>query len=369
MGGVEKWLHNLSISFISLGRDVFYLNNLDQNQIIDKVNYISFRNYFKFSSGSKNRSLLSILLFSFFVGKWVIKNTNKNDCVYVHQTPFLTIIIVRFISFFKRFTLLTEWIEIWSFKNWKIEVGPISGILGFLLQSFAFRLSHNIITASNLVYEYTRINFRDKKVILLKGQYFHDLPRINFDELLRVKNKNKFLIVSRLSKEKNVNLSIEIFADYIKLIQNSCLTIIGSGPEFSELATLVNSLGLNRNVEFLENINDDQLISHYQNSKYLLHLSRREGYGLVVGEASSFGVIPILVQSESNESVNRCSNFGVISKTFEKSEILSKIIDCDFVSTSKSAFDYFQNNLKLQNVEVAANQILSCILLINKVKN
>ena len=358
MGGVEKWLHHLALAFNALEVEVVYLNNLNQSSNYEKLSYVSFKNKFNFNSKSNNRSIFSILHFTIFVSHWLYKNSRKGDIVYVHQTPLIPIIAVKIVSYFKKFQIINEWIEIWSFKNWRNEVGLVSGLFGYLFQSLGIKLSQNIITASNSVFDYFMKFFANKSVTKISGQYVHKMPVLSFEFLTSRKNGDSYLVISRFSKEKNVDLALILFANILQFKKNSFLTLVGDGVEFENLLILAEKLNITRNIKFINNLSEDELNKLYLNSKFLIHLSRREGFGLVVGEAASYGVVPIVLQSPDNESINRCKHFGLIFNSFDSKIMSDVILKSDYNSLSKSAFDYFQHNLSLENVDFAAKQIM-----------
>jgi glycosyltransferase involved in cell wall biosynthesis len=358
MGGVEKWLHHLSLKFKDNDYEVVYLNNLNQNIDINEVHYISFRNKFRFDSTNYNRSFLSVLVYTFFVFKWLLLNSSSKDVIYVHQTPIMTVIVARFVYIFKKFTVLTEWIEIWTLSNWKMEIGKFKGFLGFVLQNMALFFSQNVVTASQNVFNSFRLKYPKRKLLLLSGQYFHKRSELNFNQILKLKDNSSYLIVSRLSREKNVDLALQLFAKIKSIHPSSHLSIVGSGLELQNLKKFVLENNLIDNVIFETNLSESKLSSYYLKSKYLLHLSRREGFGLVVGEAASFGVIPILLRGSQNESVNRCSNFGLVFDRFDLTFMTDQILNCDYDNFAKRAFEYFEENLEEQDVQTSSVQIM-----------
>jgi glycosyltransferase involved in cell wall biosynthesis len=358
MGGVEKWLHHLSLAINALDIEVVYLNNFNQSANYGKLSYRSFENNFSFDSKSNNRSIFSILQFTLFVSQWLFKNSRKGDIVYVHQTPLIPIIAVKIVSYFKKFQIINEWIEIWTFKNWRIEVGFVNGLVGYFFQSIGIMLSQNVITASNSVHNYFIRFYPDKRVIKISGQYVHKMPLLSFESLISEKNSENYLVLSRFSKEKNVNLALILFADILRIEKNSFLTLVGGGVEFENLLILAEKLNISSNIKFINNLNEDELTQLYLSAQFLIHLSRREGFGLVVGEAASYGAVPIIIQNPDNESVNRCKDFGLVFDSFDSRFMADVILKSDYKSLSKSAFEYFQRNLSIENVDSAAKQII-----------
>lgn len=101
------------------------------------------------------------------------------------------------------------------------------------------------------------------------------------------------LAVSRLEKEKNLELAIKLVADAGNLNPNDpvALVIVGSGSEESGLKKLARKLGVENQV-FFEGWIDD-LRPYYTSADLLLVTSKYEGYGMIFAEATAAGC-PVL---------------------------------------------------------------------------
>ncbi|MFA6007067.1 MAG: glycosyltransferase [Candidatus Shapirobacteria bacterium] len=94
------------------------------------------------------------------------------------------------------------------------------------------------------------------------------------------KPKNYFLIVSRLVAHKNIDLVIKTFRDFPYFLK-----IVGVGRDQNYLKSLAKN---NKNIEFLGNIDDHQLVSLYQNCLGLIH-PQEEDFGLSALEVQACG--------------------------------------------------------------------------------
>lgn len=94
------------------------------------------------------------------------------------------------------------------------------------------------------------------------------------------KPQNYFLIVSRLINHKNIDLVIKAFQNLpLKL------KIVGSGRDENKYKLLAKK---NKNIEFLGNIDEHQLVFLYQNCLALIH-PQEEDFGLSALEAQACG--------------------------------------------------------------------------------
>lgn len=87
-----------------------------------------------------------------------------------------------------------------------------------------------------------------------------------------------FLIIGRLNKYKRVDLAIEVFNEL-----NQNLKVVGVGPELSNLKAKAN-----RNIQFLESLSENTLLSIIAGCKALL-VTGEEDFGLTALEAQAMG--------------------------------------------------------------------------------
>ena len=110
------------------------------------------------------------------------------------------------------------------------------------------------------------------------------LPQVPYEPRNQVKS---FLYVGRLSPEKNLRLLIKVFNTLPELT----LDIIGFGPQEEELKALAGE-----NVNFLGQINNEDLYRYYRSADVFVLPSTSEPWGLVVEEALNNGM-PVIVSS------------------------------------------------------------------------
>ncbi len=127
----------------------------------------------------------------------------------------------------------------------------------------------------------------------------------------------KFLVVSRLEKEKNVSLAISAFAQ--ASIEKSCLIIIGDGSELKELRKFAEKKGVGKWV-FFEGYADPA--TYYKVVDLVLFPSLYDGYGMVIVEALAAGV-PVLstdvgIAREAGAIISPPEKFGEALKRWSK---------------------------------------------------
>ena len=102
--------------------------------------------------------------------------------------------------------------------------------------------------------------------------------------------RQTFLIVSRLTPEKNVALAIRTFAKIADRFPDTGLLIVGVGSEETRLRRLIKAFGVEKRVVFVGAVPNDRLASFYRGTYCMLATSNYEGYGMALVEAASAGV-------------------------------------------------------------------------------
>ncbi len=115
-----------------------------------------------------------------------------------------------------------------------------------------------------------------------------------------------FIMVARLTPEKNHELALKVLAKLIHEGRNVCLSILGSGPELPRLKLIAEDLGIIKKVKFVgftRNVEE-----WMRKANCLLITSTTEGMPMNLLEAMSYGLPSI------------CTPVGEIPKIIESSE-------------------------------------------------
>lgn len=137
------------------------------------------------------------------------------------------------------------------------------------------------------------------------------------------------LIVSRLSREKGIDIALNVIAKATEKVPNLMTTIIGDGIEKASLLEQSKELGIR--VDFLGTLAPQELSKYYSKSTLLLLTSREEGWGRVFIEGMMAG-LPIVATA----------TLGAKAIIFpDKNGFLSPINDIDGLSqnVTKLCFD------------------------------
>lgn len=112
-----------------------------------------------------------------------------------------------------------------------------------------------------------------------------------------IENLKTILFVGTLCKRKGCHYLLHAWRELQPLFPAWNLVILGDGPQRTELEIFARNHGLH-NVTFKGYQKD--VLSYYRNASILAFPSEREGWGLVLVEAMSQGVVPVCFNSYSS---------------------------------------------------------------------
>lgn len=112
--------------------------------------------------------------------------------------------------------------------------------------------------------------------------FVEEIRPIEFSKEIRI------VSISRLVWEKRINLGIQSVAQLLKSGVSVNYSIVGEGPERSNLEALIRDLGVEKQVKVLGR--SDNINEILNSSNILFHLSLTESYGQVLMEARLAGV-------------------------------------------------------------------------------
>lgn len=180
-----------------------------------------------------------------------------------------------------------------------------------LIHKLYLRRADLILSLSLEVYE------RLLKYRIPKNKIAQVYIGINFEKLrhqlksnnpfqISVKGSPRVLMVGRFAPEKNYEIGIKAFAEFVRDYPDATLSIAGKGPLEKEIIKLAEELGVRHRFNVLGYV--DNVPKLMTNFDLLLHLASSESYGQIYLEALASG-LPVL-----------CSRTGVAIDLAENNE-------------------------------------------------
>lgn len=145
------------------------------------------------------------------------------------------------------------------------------------------KFDYLIAVASHIEQKAKAHNFAGKTTTIHNG-----IKIANFGAAQKTKNQQlTFGLLSRISKEKNIEIALNSFAKFNQESnKNSKLIIAGDGPDLQKLKDLALQLKIAQNVEFIGWINDKE--SFFNKIDVFLQTSLNEPFGLTIIESFNY---------------------------------------------------------------------------------
>lgn len=189
--------------------------------------------------------------------------------------------------------------------------------------------------------------------IVISNPYKEEIFKI----LVTIDRTDDFVFLGRLVTDKGADLAVYA----MQLLLHKTLTIIGNGPELTNLKNLVSELKLDNRVHFEGSLSGDALVKCLNRHKYILVPSIwEEPFGNVVLEGMACGCLPIV--SNSGGLADAVGNAGI---THERGniknmvEVINKVINNPVFESMirKNAPDH----LAKHHSKIIANRYLAVI--------
>ena len=141
-------------------------------------------------------------------------------------------------------------------------------------------------------------------------------------------NNNNMVAVGRFEREKAFLDLINVFK-LIEIENGDChLDIVGDGQEFNKIRKKIITLNLTRKIKLHGFKNQEYINKLYKDSSIYLMTSRTESFGLVLIEAMSHGVVPIVFDSAKGAKEIIQNNYnGYFIKNRNEHEMASKVLE------------------------------------------
>lgn len=205
----------------------------------------------------------------------------------------------------------------------KVESGKwyLKGVYGLVREvsrlslAFCIKNSHKFILLSpsfiTIAQKFARVNHPTKFLSIP-----NPIPMLVSDE--EVKKEKEIIYVGRIEyNQKRTDRVVDIWKELEPHYPDWKLTIVGDGDDREDLQKRIHEYGLKR-VEITGFVNP---IKYYQRASILLLTSEYEGFGLVVAEAMSYGVVPVVYNSfeSAKDLITDGYNGALIEKPFSVS--------------------------------------------------
>ena len=301
VGGAERWYRNLAERLAADGHEVTYLTLRQwprgSDQGVPGVRVVAVGPRLGLYTGSGRRRIGPPLVFGLGVLGHLARFGGRYDVVHTASFPYFSLLAAGALRRWRGFRLVVDWHELWTREYWRDYLGRAGGWAGWRVQRACARIPQRAFCFSRLhAARLAREGVRGE-VAVLRGQYVPDPQVERYGEL---PVEPVVVFAGRHIPEKQVPAIVPAIALARESAPELRAEIYGDGPERERVRSLVRSCGLDGVVEVPGFVEHERIGAALRRALCLVLPSRREGYGLVVVEASAAGTPSVVVADPDN---------------------------------------------------------------------
>lgn len=321
-GGGERVYRAMAERFVERGYVVDYITrdfgNIDAPNGVRVVPVWNGEIY----DSTGTRTLSSAIGFARGVARHVRARGNTYDLIVASALPVLTLLACRWGLRGRSTPLVGDWLEVWSGPTWRRYAGTLAGTVAHILQWVGARAAtDNTVNSQFTASRLTAVGARPPLVLglvdLVDQQPPTGLPS----------TPETVLAVGRHIPDKQFKAIPGMIAELRRRGWNATATIVGAGPSTADIVDAIHKHRVDNYVRLTGRVDDEELSELYRRSAALVLPSKREGFGLVVAEAASFGVPSVVVAADDNAAVELIEpgRNGAVSLSSEPADLADAV--------------------------------------------
>jgi glycosyltransferase involved in cell wall biosynthesis len=302
VGGAERWLRRLSERLAADGHEVTYLTLRQWETGVDPdvpgVRVIAVGPRLALYTDSGRRKIVPPLVFGMGVLLHLLRHGRRYDTVHTASFPYFSLLAAALARPLGRYGLVVEWHEAWTLEYWRDYLGRLGGRIGWAVQRRCVGLRQQAFCFSQLHADRLMAEGMDPGPVVLRGEYVGPLeprPSVAHDQTV--------VFAGRFIPEKRVDALVPTMGRLTNRLPELRCDIYGDGPERLRVQTMITERGLAHRVRLHGFVDTDTVQDAIARALCFVLPSSREGYGMVVIEATSYGTPAIVVAGPDNAAV------------------------------------------------------------------
>jgi glycosyltransferase involved in cell wall biosynthesis len=334
IGGAERWMRRLAERLAAEGHEVSYLTLRQWPRgvapSLDGVRVVAVGPRLALYTESGRRRILPPLVFGLGVAAHLLLHGRRYDIVHTVAFPYFSLLAAGALAPLWRYRLVVDWVEVWTLSYWRQYLGRAGGRVGWAVQRLCARIPQQAFCFSQLHARRLRAEGLRGGLLVHRGLYDeHEERRRHGVRVATAPGAQPTVVFAgRFIREKRV----EALVGAVALARQRCpslrAALYGDGPERQRVAAAITAAGLTEAVA-LPGFVDGEVVQRAIAGAMCLALpSSREGYGLVVLEAASYGTPSVVVAGEDNAAVELIQEGvnGFIAASAAPREVASAIL-------------------------------------------
>ncbi len=216
-----------------------------------------------------------------------INKKEKIDLIHVH-----VLTRMGFLAYLTKITHNMTYVITEHWSRYLPTVGTYNGFFRKLLTKLVVKKAVTVMPVTKNL-EDAMINHR------LYNENYTVIPNVVDDLFFNSKNNKKgqirriIHVSTFINKSKNISGIIDTIQEISRMRNDFKLILIGEGINFDEMKSKVDSLNLNKYIEFTGLLEKEALVNEFEKANFLLINSNYENMPVVINEAFACG-LPVL---------------------------------------------------------------------------
>lgn len=326
IGGAERWYRNLAERLVESGHEVTFVTLRQwprgERPAVAGVRVVAAGPRMELYTGGRRR-IAPPLVFGAGVLWHLLRFGRRYDVVHTASFPYFSLLAAGLMRRAGGYRLVVDWHELWTRDYWREYLGRAGGAVGWRVQRLGVRLRQRAYAFSRLHAGRLREEGLRGTVTVLEGEYRGGLTPRGPEPAEPV-----VVFAGRHIPEKRVPALVPAIARARQTIPGLRADVYGDGPDRGAVERTVSEHGLQGTVRVHGFVAGDVVDRALGAALCLVLPSRREGYGLIVVEASSRGTPSVVVADPDNaatELVEEGEN-GTVAASASREDLAAAIV-------------------------------------------
>ena len=327
VGGAERWYRALAEALVDAGHEVTYLTRrqwppAQRPDAPRGTRVVAVSKDERLYTPSGRRRIGEAIRFGAGVARHLRRHPGAYDAVHTASFPYFSVLAANAQRRRRPFVLVVDWHEVWTREYWR-EYLCVAGLVGWGVQRICVRIEQRAFCFSRLQQRRLHEEGLRGEAILLEGEYAGTKrPPATPREV-----EPLVVFAGRHIPEKRVPALIPAIAAARTHVPGLRGEILGDGPDGEEVRRLVAEHGLASVVHVRGFVEPEDVEEALDRAMCLVLPSRREGYGLVVVEASAAGTPSVVVRDADNAAAELVEDGvnGVIAPSASAEDLAAAI--------------------------------------------
>jgi glycosyltransferase involved in cell wall biosynthesis len=392
VGGAERWYRNLAERLAAEGHEVTYLTlrqwERGAQPRIEGVRVVAVGPRMALYTAEGRRRIAPPLVFGLGVLWHLLRAGRRYEVVHTCSFPYFSLLAAAAVRPVGRYGLVVDWHEVWSRAYWREYLGGVGGAVGYAVQLLCARLPQRAFCFSRLHARRLRSEGLRSEPTVLEGEYAGSLRATTAQAAEPV-----VVFAGRLIPEKRAPLAVAAFALAARRIEGQAWRaerhrdgaprggsedkvsgegsdgeglrgeFYGDGPEREALERAIVEHGVQGSASAPGFVEAAVLDAALTRALCMLSTSRREGYGMVVVEASAHATPSVVVAGEDNAAVELVQEGvnGFVAPSAEPEAVAEAIVRVHEggMALRESTARWFAENAQRLSIESSLRKVLA----------